>query len=140
MKHYTMKVYGGVDVYLHIFLTSALAGGEWSASRTSCFTFGEGSPQYPLDMRLGGPQSRSGGCGDEKILHPTGTQTSTFSVVQPIASRYTYYTIPAPLSVLLSTKFMTHGRATELCGLNCTVFFISILLKCCMCKGGSYEG
>jgi hypothetical protein len=28
-----MKAYGGVDVYIHTFLTSALAGGEWSASR-----------------------------------------------------------------------------------------------------------
>jgi hypothetical protein len=28
-----MKTYGGVEVYIHIFLTSALAGGEWSASR-----------------------------------------------------------------------------------------------------------
>jgi hypothetical protein len=28
-----MKAYGGVDVYIHIFLTLALAGGEWSASR-----------------------------------------------------------------------------------------------------------
>jgi hypothetical protein len=27
-----MKAYGGVDVYIHIFLTSALAGGEWSDS------------------------------------------------------------------------------------------------------------
>jgi hypothetical protein len=36
-----MKVYGGVDVSIHIFLTSALAGGEWSASRPCCFTPGE---------------------------------------------------------------------------------------------------
>jgi hypothetical protein len=28
-----MKAYGGVDVQIHIFLTSALAGGEWSVSR-----------------------------------------------------------------------------------------------------------
>jgi hypothetical protein len=28
-----MKAYGGVNVYIHIFLTSTLAGGEWSASR-----------------------------------------------------------------------------------------------------------
>jgi hypothetical protein len=39
-----MKEYGGVDVYIHIFLTSALAGGEWSASRLGRFTPGERSP------------------------------------------------------------------------------------------------
>jgi hypothetical protein len=38
IKHYAMKVYGGVDVSIHIFLTSALVGGEWSASRPSRFT------------------------------------------------------------------------------------------------------
>jgi hypothetical protein len=36
-----MKAYGGVDVQIHIFLTSALAGGEWSASRPGRFTTGE---------------------------------------------------------------------------------------------------
>jgi hypothetical protein len=30
-----MKVYGVVDVYVHIFLTTTLVGGEWSASRPS---------------------------------------------------------------------------------------------------------
>jgi hypothetical protein len=33
------------------------------------------SPRYPLDRRLGGPQSRSGRRGEEKILDPTGTRT-----------------------------------------------------------------
>jgi hypothetical protein len=36
-----MKVYGGVDVQIHIFLTSALAGGEWSSSRPGRFIPGE---------------------------------------------------------------------------------------------------
>jgi hypothetical protein len=36
-----MKAYGGVDVYIHIFFTSALAGGEWSASRPGRFIPGE---------------------------------------------------------------------------------------------------
>jgi hypothetical protein len=36
-----MKAYGGVDVYIHIFLTSALGAGEWSASRPGRFTPGE---------------------------------------------------------------------------------------------------
>jgi hypothetical protein len=39
-----MKAYGGVDVWIHIFLTSALAGGEWSASRPGLFTPGERAP------------------------------------------------------------------------------------------------
>jgi hypothetical protein len=39
-----MKAYGGVDVYIHIFLTSAVAGGEWSASRSCGFTAGERTP------------------------------------------------------------------------------------------------
>jgi hypothetical protein len=36
-----MKVYGGVDVWTHVFLTSTLAGGEWSASWPGRFTHGE---------------------------------------------------------------------------------------------------
>jgi hypothetical protein len=39
-----MKVYGGVDVQIHIFLTLALAGGEQSASRPGRFTPGERAP------------------------------------------------------------------------------------------------
>jgi hypothetical protein len=36
---------GGVDVYIHFFLTSALAVGEWSASRSGRFTPGERGPR-----------------------------------------------------------------------------------------------
>jgi hypothetical protein len=35
-----MKAYGGVHAETQIFLTSALAGGEWSASRPDPFTPG----------------------------------------------------------------------------------------------------
>jgi hypothetical protein len=35
--HYAMKTYGGRDAYIHIFLTSALIGGPWSASRLGRF-------------------------------------------------------------------------------------------------------
>jgi hypothetical protein len=39
-----MKAYGGVDVYIHVFLTSALLGGEWSASHPCRFNPGEKAP------------------------------------------------------------------------------------------------
>jgi hypothetical protein len=39
-----MKVSGGVDVYSHIYLTSALAGVEWSGSRPGRFIPGERAP------------------------------------------------------------------------------------------------
>jgi hypothetical protein len=37
-EHHIMKAYWGVEVQLHEFLTAALDGGEWSASRPSRFT------------------------------------------------------------------------------------------------------
>jgi hypothetical protein len=39
-----MKAYGGVDVYVRVFLTSALVGGDGSASRPSRLTPGERAP------------------------------------------------------------------------------------------------
>jgi hypothetical protein len=39
-----MKSHWGVEVLIHTFLTLALDGGEWSASRPSCFTPRERAP------------------------------------------------------------------------------------------------
>jgi hypothetical protein len=36
-----MKAYEGMDVSIHIFLTSAVAGGEWSTSSSGRFIPGE---------------------------------------------------------------------------------------------------
>jgi hypothetical protein len=43
-KHHAMKMYWGVEVWLHAFLISALDGGEWSASRLGRFTPRERAP------------------------------------------------------------------------------------------------
>jgi hypothetical protein len=39
-----MKAYVGLDVQTHVFLTSALVGGEWSVSRPGSFTPREKAP------------------------------------------------------------------------------------------------
>jgi hypothetical protein len=67
-----MKAYGGVDVESHIFLTSPLAGSEWSASRPGSIIPGKKSPRYPLDRKFGAPNMDM-----EEILDPTGTRTPT---------------------------------------------------------------
>jgi hypothetical protein len=48
----------------------------------------EKSPQYPLDRRLDGPQSRSGRRGEDKILDTTGTRTPTLG--RPARSQSLY--------------------------------------------------
>jgi hypothetical protein len=40
-KNQAMQTYGGVEVQLHVLLTSGLEGGEWSASRLGHFTHKE---------------------------------------------------------------------------------------------------
>jgi hypothetical protein len=65
-----MKAYGGVHVQINIFLTSALVGGEWSASRPGRFAPG-------AHWTGGWVNPRAGVDNVEKILDPTGAQTST---------------------------------------------------------------
>jgi hypothetical protein len=48
-----MKAYGGVGVQIHIFLTSALVWGEWSASRPGRFTPGTHWIGGWIDPRVG---------------------------------------------------------------------------------------
>jgi hypothetical protein len=61
------KSTGGKEGYSsYSFSTSALDGGEWSASRSGrAISPGKG-PWYPLERRLGGPQSRTGQRGQRK--------------------------------------------------------------------------
>jgi hypothetical protein len=96
-----MKAYGEVDVQTHISLISALAAGQWLASRPGRFTPGK-SRRYPLDRRLGDP--RSGLDDMEKILDPTATP----------ARSQTLYQLRYPGSPGLLIIFMKYG------GLNLT--------------------
>jgi hypothetical protein len=75
-----MKAYGGVGVYIHIVLTSALVGGEWSASRPGRFTPGEKAP---------GTHWKGGWVAPRASLDDMEKWKFDLLVVQPVASRYT---------------------------------------------------
>jgi hypothetical protein len=91
-----MKAYGGVDVQIQSFLTSELAEGECSGSRTGRFTPGEWAP---VAHWIGGCVDPRTGLGDvekRKFFPYTRTRNSDHSVLQPVVRRYTDYVIPAP--------------------------------------------
>jgi hypothetical protein len=79
-------------------MTAALEGGEWSAARPG-HTLPPGKTRYPLYMRLGGPQGRS---GRAENLVPTGIRSRT---VQPGSSVAIPTELPGPqLREILSHK------------------------------------
>jgi hypothetical protein len=84
---------------------------EWSASRPPPFYSQGKSPCYPLDRRLGGPQSRSGSGGIEKNSQPLpGLEPP---IIQPVAQRYT-----TVLCMWESNKINLKRNEIRRCGLD----------------------
>jgi hypothetical protein len=71
-----MKAYGEFDVYIHIFLTSALAGVEWSASRRCRFTPEERAHGIHWIGGWVGPRADLDDV-EKRILDPTWTRIPT---------------------------------------------------------------
>jgi hypothetical protein len=70
-------MYGEVNVWIQVFVTSALDRGEWSVTRSDLFNPEKIARRYVLDKRLDGPQSPFRRCGVVKILDIAETRTST---------------------------------------------------------------
>jgi hypothetical protein len=96
IKHYAMKAYGGVDIYNHIFLTSVLVGGEWSASHPGRFTPGERAPDAHWTGCWVGPRAGLDDVERENFL-PWRDLNAEPPVVHSVASRYTNCAIPASI-------------------------------------------
>jgi hypothetical protein len=62
------KACGGFEIYFHLFLTSAVYGCEWSASRPGRLTAAENAFVYRMNRRLLEPRNRSGHFGEEVHL------------------------------------------------------------------------
>jgi hypothetical protein len=90
-----MKAYGGEDVQIHIFLTSALSGGEWSGSCPGHFTPGETTPGTHWIGGWVDPRASLDDVEKRKFLTLPDSNSDP-SVVHPIASCYTDYAIPVP--------------------------------------------
>jgi hypothetical protein len=69
-----MKMYGGVDVLIHIFLTSTLVGGKWSALRPGRFTPGK-DPTVPNGYEAGWTSESIWMTLEEYILNPPYIRT-----------------------------------------------------------------
>jgi hypothetical protein len=68
--HHAMRAYWGVELWLHSFFDFGTRW-RWVVSFTARPLYLQGkSPCYPLDRRLGEPQSRSEHGGEEKISSP----------------------------------------------------------------------
>jgi hypothetical protein len=89
-----MKVYRGMDVWIHIFWTSALAAGEWSASLPGRYKPGETAPSTHFIGGWVDPRDSLDDMEKRKFLTLLGLNSDPL-VVQSVASRYTDYTIPA---------------------------------------------
>jgi hypothetical protein len=73
-----MKAYGGVDVWAHVFLTSVLVGGEWSASRHGRFNPGETAPSTHLIRGWMGPRADLDDMENLRFYPPPGLELRSF--------------------------------------------------------------
>jgi hypothetical protein len=94
MKQHAMKTYQGVAVEIHVFLTSALVRGEWSASCPGHFTPEERAPGTHWIGGWVGPRTSLDDIQNRKFLTLLGLKHQTL-VIQPVASRYNNCAIPA---------------------------------------------
>jgi hypothetical protein len=102
-----MKTYGGVDVEIHIFLTSALVGGECSASRLCRFIPAEGAPSTHW---MGGWMDPRAGLNDvenRKFLTLPGLELPPFGLPTRIQLLYRLHYPGSHLKtdILFNSKF-----------------------------------
>jgi hypothetical protein len=82
-KHHAMKTYWEVEVYLHAVLTSALGGGEWSASRPGRFTPRERVPGTQCIGGCVGPRAGLDTVSKRKFPAPARNRTPIIRSCSP---------------------------------------------------------
>jgi hypothetical protein len=108
-----------------MFLTSVLAGGEWSASRFGPFTLEERVPGTHRTGGCVGLLRRPGRRGENSW--PYWVSNSDPSVVQPIVNRYTDCATPAPFRYAYSSFGVLSKQREGLPKLRKSLFMTIIL-------------
>jgi hypothetical protein len=100
---------------------------KWVVSFTLLPLYSRGNrPRHPLDRKLGGPQSRSGRCEEDKNLPPAGNTTRS---VQPVARHYTDWAIPNPLAPR-KKNFILYASPSPLCWTFAYTFSVIFRVLC----------
>jgi hypothetical protein len=95
----------GSGCVVHVFLTSILAGGERSASHPQLLY-----PQYPLDRRLGGSQSRSGPHGEKKnLVSPTPRPYGPYPAAMPGPDKMVFMSYNLDMVVKFFSSYLKHS-------------------------------
>jgi hypothetical protein len=98
-------------------LTSALDGGEWSASRPGRFTLREKAPGTHCIGGWVGPRTGLKAVVKRKIPSPRRESNPRTPIVQPVAQQYTDWTITVLRMWLMYTEFwelyLSHGDHLE---------------------------
>jgi hypothetical protein len=130
-----------------ISLTSALDEGGWSTPTPGRFTPGK-ETRYPLCTRLGGSQDRS-----ERVWKMSAVPEFDSRNVQPVASRYTDWAIPAhavPLLIVVlviqtgrdNNETLFHSSVKQMYPRNqyvisvgvCVCVFLCVCVCVCVCR------
>jgi hypothetical protein len=101
-----MKAYGGVDVQIHVFLTSELVWGEWSASRPGRFTTHERASRTHWIGGWVGPRAGLDDVEKRKFLPLPGLEHRP--LYRPSLSQTLYRLTYRGLSVKLFIDWLIH--------------------------------
>jgi hypothetical protein len=102
--HHAMKTYWGSGGIIPRVLDLGTRW-RWVVSFTPLPVYLPGKELLlSLDRRLGGPQSRSGNDGERKIPSPRRDSNPDHPIIQPVASYYNDWPIPALTLMVLYMK------------------------------------
>jgi hypothetical protein len=134
-----MKTYGGVDILIHIFLTSALVGGKWSASHPGCFTPGKEPPDTHCVGGWVDPKAGLENMEKCKFLTVPGLELRPFSC--PAYSQSLYHLCyPRSIMYRYNCKFSNDNSTTFLVLYSCRVidYIIKINVLCSIIIESTY--